>query len=205
MSSLQFYREEFISLSVELKRRIDSFYNLSSSDAAEAATEIDSQMCELKSGLSSYEMELHHCNSAIRNQHKEEAKSFRDTLSDIQRSWLLTINKVAETTDTSTLSSTSSSSSSSSSSSRSLRIPASTRRRAEVAVERLERGNSQLRGCRELLDESETTGDALLQELYVQRETIMRAKANTARARDNLDDADGVIGRMTKWWHSFVS
>lgn len=185
MSNLEYYREEFKKQYADLSAKFECYGNLDSNELTLATSEIDAQLSELKSCLRSFHMELQHVSSGImRKQLLNESNDFSKSLEDLQRRWLVTIKTVPATSSS---------------------VSSSVRRRAELAVEKMERSQSQLENSRQLLAETEQIGESVLEDLYGQRETIMRAKQNAQNIRSNLDEADSSISRMSKWWHSFIS
>eukprot|EP00922_Rhytidocystis_sp_ex-Travisia-forbesii_P030661 GHVS01045257.1.p1 GENE.GHVS01045257.1~~GHVS01045257.1.p1 ORF type:complete len:191 (-),score=48.04 GHVS01045257.1:134-706(-) len=152
--------------------------------------DVETNITELKDYLASYRMELQHSPPAHRKQDKEQLDRLSQRLNEIRRRWLLTL--------------TSPSCSSSSSSTDLPPVPEATLRRARTAVERLERGSSQLSGCREMMEETEEMGRNVLEELKSQREVIKRTKERTRMVGENIDEAEGIVSRMHKWWHSLV-
>eukprot|EP00922_Rhytidocystis_sp_ex-Travisia-forbesii_P012572 GHVS01018946.1.p1 GENE.GHVS01018946.1~~GHVS01018946.1.p1 ORF type:complete len:190 (+),score=40.78 GHVS01018946.1:163-732(+) len=153
------------------------------------ATEVESNITELKDNLASYRMELQHSPPARRKQDKEQLDRLTQRLNDIRRKWLLTLSPPADP---------------SSSSSALPPVPDAALRRARSAVDRLERGRGQLSGCREMMEETEDLGRGVLEELRSQREVIERTRERTRQMGANLDEADGIVTRMHKWWHSLI-
>ncbi|PFH34129.1 hypothetical protein BESB_072810 [Besnoitia besnoiti] len=74
-------------------------------------------------------------------------------------------------------------------------------RRNQSALDKLQRGNSQLEQSCRIAAEAEKVGEAALCSLYVQRETLSRTMTRTKEVQRNMDEADTVLTKMSKWWN----
>eukprot|EP00922_Rhytidocystis_sp_ex-Travisia-forbesii_P062471 GHVS01092655.1.p1 GENE.GHVS01092655.1~~GHVS01092655.1.p1 ORF type:complete len:187 (-),score=45.52 GHVS01092655.1:956-1516(-) len=180
-SALEEHLREFEKTAAVVEDQLDKYPN-----GGVEIVELESSITELKDNLARYRMELQHCPPTSRKQDKEQLDRLTQTLDNIRRRWLLTLT--GPPTGSSALPP----------------VPDASLRRARLAVERLERGNSQLMGCREMVEETEEMGRGLLEELRSQREVIARTRERTRQLGDNMEEAEGIVSRMNKWWHSLI-
>ncbi|KFG28694.1 snare region anchored in the vesicle membrane carboxy-terminal protein [Toxoplasma gondii p89] len=67
--------------------------------------------------------------------------------------------------------------------------------------EKLKKGSSQLEESLRLAAEAEGVGESALCSLYVQRETLSRTMTRTKDVQRNMDEADTIVTKMSKWWN----
>ncbi|MEM7518962.1 MAG: hypothetical protein AAF368_18820 [Planctomycetota bacterium] len=74
------------------------------------------------------------------------------------------------------------------------------KQRLTDAKERARQSSSQIEKTKEMLDEIEDTGADIITELHRNRETIDKINGHVKETKGELDKADKMVTRMSKWW-----
>ena len=77
----------------------------------------------------------------------------------------------------------------------------SDRIRLQAATSRIETSGSKVSRARELVAEMEDTGGEIINQLEDNREKIESAHGKVKQASSNLDKANTLASRMSKWWN----
>ena len=74
------------------------------------------------------------------------------------------------------------------------------RQRLASARDRAQESSSRIQQTKEILDEIEDTGADIITELHRNRETIEKINGSVKETKGELDKADKMVTKMSKWW-----
>ncbi|CDJ69988.1 hypothetical protein, conserved [Eimeria necatrix] len=141
----------------------------------EYVTEFNSLHC-----LGAFEMELRSMPLAERSCHLSQLQTCRNEFASLERRCLLAASGARK-------------------------APTTTEgRQCDHTLERLNNANVQLASTRKLAEETEEVGANILCNLYMQRESIQRAKGHAEQTDASLSESRSLISKMGKWWSGLI-
>eukprot|EP00918_Siedleckia_nematoides_P047502 GHVU01104025.1.p1 GENE.GHVU01104025.1~~GHVU01104025.1.p1 ORF type:complete len:187 (+),score=25.71 GHVU01104025.1:512-1072(+) len=179
--------EEFNSTKETLSEKLSRFSGLSCQDeiCGEAA-HVEALMRQLKGSLDGIEFSVREWDPHSRRSVQAEVSGCRDAYEQCVRRWLGITRQCRDL------------------------LPYESQRRAVAAVEKLDRSSQRLEDALIMAKEAEVIASRSMTNLYSQRETIQRTKANLGRANTTLKEADMGVARMkggpgariAAWWRN---
>ncbi|CEM07550.1 unnamed protein product [Vitrella brassicaformis CCMP3155] len=176
------YQQEFETLAKFVEEQL-------SSDASASAAAVGSKLREMERTLERMEMECRGLQPPRRTASQKKLTSLRATLDDLRhRSLLASLD--SSTSDTARQ-----------------RPPidsSAEREKWRQQIDKMAEGSRRLEEARRMAAESEGVGEMTVGELRRQREQIQGIKANVGRVQANVDESEGMLKRMSRWWNRLI-